>query len=53
MTTTMIAAEAEAAYFLGQKALPPPNSFHFSQGQGLWLDLQGTCNSCISIRWIS
>lgn len=33
--------EGEAAYFLGQRALPPPNSFHFSQGQGLWLDLRG------------
>lgn len=26
--------EGEAAYLLGQRALPPPNSFHFSQGQG-------------------
>ncbi|CAI9775875.1 orf43 [Forsythia ovata] len=29
----------EAAYFLGQRALHPPNSFHFSQG--LRLDLRG------------
>ena len=32
---------SEAAYFLGQRALPPPNSFHFSEGQGLRLDLRG------------
>jgi hypothetical protein len=34
-------SESEAAYFLGQRALPPPNSFHFSQGRGLRLDLPG------------